>query len=177
MSHLPSAIDSVLTVNDVEKAKKAIIEASASIPRVEGFPTLPLPLRPSSELKEGLPMLQKVYENMEWATAFVNLTEVLKMPFKFSQRYNSRLLFCDVLVAETEPAILYRNLVAQLKLDGANGDLYIGMALLKLNEHNLIDCAFLLDLAELCPIYHPNCLKLGRDKMEWITSACTLSLF
>lgn len=174
MSHLPTALDTQLSEKDVEAARKAVLEASAKGQRKTGFATIPLPPRLTEAQKAEFLTSQMLYENMEWGKLVPVLLEMKEWRVKVPKEVESRLLLCNMMLAtQTETASSYRDAVKQLKLDASNGDLYIGMALLKLGEYNVVDCASLLALAELCMTYHPNGLRLAHDKLRLLKATCT----
>lgn len=174
MSLLPTAVDTQLSAKDVEAARNAILAASVKIQPTVGFSAVPLPPRLTDEQKAVFHAAQKEYENMEWAELHFSASTIKNMRIKVPKEVDSRLLLCRMMMAtEADFSASYHDAVKHLKLDVLNGDLYTCLALLKLGEYDVIGCASLLSLAELCPSYHPDCFRLAQDKLRITKSTGT----
>lgn len=174
MSLLPTALDTRLSEKDIDAARKAILAASGPNRSENGYATIALPLRLTADQKTVFHDAQKCYENMEWPYLQAALMEMKNWRVKLPKQIESRLLLSQMMTStETTLATTYHDAAAHLKLDVANGDLYIGMALLKVGEYDVADCASLLTLAELCPSSHPGCLRLAHEKLRLLKLTCT----
>lgn len=173
MSRLPSALGTVLTGRDVEAAKAEILEALAKSSTKNASKALaPSKLWPAAYLDH----LEQLYDNMEWSN-LVNMLYVAQQDGrKLPPQLQARKLFATLL-GSTEPLLSrsYRDAIDFLKSEVTNGDLYVGLALAKLNHFNVVDCASLLSLAELCPSYHARFFRLAQDKLSQSLSSSTSS--
>lgn len=174
MSFLPTAIGTQLSEKDVSAAVSAIGAARDTPQPLQvphnGFPTIPLLGPLTDNQQKAVKVAQAKYENMEWSEVLKDLTVIKKRRFEKPKQVESRLLFCRMMLATpSDAASLYHDVVKYLPLDVLNGDLYVGLALLKLYESpnpHTIDCATLLLLAATCCSYHPGCMRMAREKQQ-----------
>lgn len=172
MSRLPSALDTPLTEKDVETAKSDILEALAKLSR--GNP--PKPLAPSQQWpSDVLRSIEMLYDNMEWPCIASALSDPQYATSKLPKQIEARKLFTVIMIAYGDAlAPAYRHVVQYLKTDVTCGDMYIGLALAKLDVFDVVDCASLLSLASLCTNHHKRALQFAQDKLAWIIKTSTL---
>lgn len=176
MNLLNPEIDEPLKLREIEAAKAEILRICAKQKRTTGFPTISLPAGLSPTLKEYHMLYETAYVNMEWVACF-KMAHWFKTDFPglFSRDVETRLYLASLLLSSaSSTAKNFRDAYAHK--DTANGDLFIGLALAKLLMLNVGDCVSLLEMAELCCCFHPNLMRLARDKLDFVLNACTWSL-
>lgn len=178
MSHLPLAIDTLITEKDVAAAKKAILKAKATLPTRNAsaptFPPIAVPHRLSEDQNYLFQASEVYYECMEWTNLYQSINRLQQALPKAPHALESRKRLAHCMLASAPYfSTAYRDTAANLAVDPADGDLYLGMALIKLSEFYLVDCGHLIELAALCPTYHPHVMSLAREKLEWTQSSGT----
>lgn len=171
MSRLPSSLGTALTEKDVEAAKSELLQALAKpSSKTTSKALVPSKMWPA----EYLDALELCYDNMEWSRLVTALDEGVSSGKKLNKQLEAR-KHLATLLCSIDPFLTtaYRDTIQFLRSDVTNGDLYVGLALAKLNHFDVVDCASLLSLAELCPSYHAQCFRLAQDKLALTLSSST----
>lgn len=175
---LPTNIDAPLTQNHIETAQKAIEAAAASLQTLEGgYPQIVATNRLSETVTVIHAYLQKLYENADWYNLYQGLLDVTTARTIQSKELPIRKLFTACLMCpRSQQTEHYKNMVQLLRTNPANGDAYLALAVLKLQDHP-DDAQALVQLAALCPLHHPDVLRLLRDKIAWYKKLSTSEAF
>lgn len=175
MNSLLSILDTPISEADVEAATLAIQAAAPSI-KVGGggYPSVTYTTRPPSNLLAEFELAQLLYANADWYSLMFKIDDLMRARAPLPKELVLRRHLSSCLVSTLEGSkASYKILAGYRRQMAGNGDIYLGLAALKLQRLYLPDVEALLQLAQLCPIYHPELPKLLKYRLQWVKTSCT----
>lgn len=175
MSQLPSNIETPLTDQMIEAATKAILSAKTSPNSPsDQFPRLSLSPQTPPHLLKLFNDLEAYYIDRDYHKLQSQLASLAKEQFSKPKEFAVRKLFTQCMMTVSGLRLTeYESMTKLIRINVTNGDVYLGLAALKLSRYKITDCTALLELTKLCPIYHPIQFQIIVNKLAWIIKICT----
>lgn len=174
-----SSINEVITP-EVFESLKATIEAKKN----QKAPSAALPRRapasvPAEQLKLINELLDTSYENSDWLVYAQSSQGLDGMGISRSELLSVRIATSVALslAEDSQTADALAALITWINKHPTFGDLYLGLAGLKLRASQIDAARQLVELAELCPRYHKNGVANMKKKIELLLPECTFRPF
>lgn len=165
----PEAFEALKSTIELKKNQKA---PSTALPR-----RAPASM-PSEQLKLINSLLDTSYENCDWLVYSQSAIGIEGMGISRSELVTVRLAVSTALACTDEPsqADALAQLVTCINKHPTFGDLYLGLAGLKLLASQIDAAHQLTEIAQLCPRYHKAGVACMKQKIDLMRPECAFGL-